>query len=274
MTLNALDRIVRADVLVYDRLVSDEILALVPKKVSRVYGGKDPGSDSQEEQRKLNALMVRFAKEGKRVVRLKGGDPFLFSRGGEEAEFLAGKGIEFEVVPGVSSAMAVPAYAGIPLTHREHSSSVAIVTGRESDLRGRSREDWSKALRGTDSVVILMGVARASELARRLLDSGRDPSTPVAATSWGTTRRQKTSLMTLGEAAEGGAATSRIEAPCVFVVGRVASLGHRLKWREGSILETSKGYRAAWMARDRAAAPRYPGRPRGSRTPRSRQTRT
>lgn len=246
LTLNALDRIQHADVVVYDRLVSKDILDLVPRKVTKVYGGKDPGSDSREEQGKLNELMLRKAKEGKNVVRLKGGDPFLFSRGGEEAEFLARHGVEFEVVPGVSSALAVPAYAGIPLTHREHSSSVTIVTGRESDLRGKTREDWSRALRGTDSVVILMGAARVSELAKRLLESGREADTPVAATTWGTTGRQRTVLLTLGEAAEGVAA-GKIEAPCVIVVGSVASLGPRLRWRRRSPLTISRGFRSVWM---------------------------
>jgi uroporphyrin-III C-methyltransferase len=248
LTLNALDRMTHADVLVYDRLVSKEILDLVPASVEKIYGGKDPGTDSDEEQRRLNELMLREARKGKRVVRLKGGDPFLFSRGGEEAEFLASRAVEFEVVPGVSSALAVPAYAGIPLTHREHSSSVSIVTGRESDLRGRTRQDWSKALRGTDTVVILMGAARVGELARRLLETGWSPSTPVASTTWGTTRKQKTFLLTLGEAAEGTAEARKIEAPCVIVVGSVASLGGKLRWR-GAPVRTSKGFRAASKGR-------------------------
>ncbi len=245
LTLAAMDRIKQADVVVYDRLVSAEILGLLPKKTERIYGGKDPGSDSEKEQKKLNELMLQKAREGKRVVRLKGGDPFLFSRGGEEAEFLAEHSIDFEVIPGVSSAMAVPAYAGIPLTHREHSSSVTIVTGRESDLRGKSREDWSKALRGTDSVVILMGAARVRELAKRLLESGREPESPMAATTWGTTGRQRTVLLTLGEAAQGAAAAKSIRAPCVIVIGKVVSLAPKLKWR-GAPLQISKGFRAAW----------------------------
>lgn len=248
LTLNALDRIKAADVVVYDRLVSRAVLAKVPKRAVRVYGGKDPGSDSKEEQRKLNELMAAEASKGKRVVRLKGGDPFLFSRGGEEAEFLAERGVEFEVVPGVSSALAVPAYAGIPLTHREHSSSVTIVTGRESDLRGRTREDWSRALRGTDSLVILMGAARLGELAEKLLESGRGEATPVAATTWGTTARQKTVLLTLGEAARQEGLAKEIKAPCVIVIGGVASLGRRLAWRRSQI-KMSPRYRAAWSTR-------------------------
>ena len=231
--------------MVYDRLVSKEVLSLVPKGVEQVYGGKTPGKDSDKEQRKVNELILKAAKAGKRVVRLKGGDSFLFSRGGEEAELLANNGVPFDVVPGVSSALAVPAYAGVPLTHRELSSSVTIVTGRDSDLKGRTREDWSRALRGTDSLVILMGAAKVAELASKLLQSGREPDTPIAATTWGTTSRQRTVLLTLAEAAKGSPASKRIEAPCVMVIGAVASLAERLRWRKGAGLTVSPGYRAS-----------------------------
>lgn len=276
LTIKGLDRVERADVVIYDRLVSGEVLALVPRGATKVYGGKDPGSDSKEEQRRLNELMLKEARAGRRVVRLKGGDPFVFSRGGEEAEFLADHGVDFEVVPGVSSAVAVPAYAGVPLTHRERSSSITIVTGRESDLRGRSREDWSRALRGTDSVVILMGAARVGELARKLLESGREPDTPVAATMWGTTSLQRTVFITLAEAAEGGPAAEAIGAPCVIVIGAVAALGPKLGWRRGAPVLVSPGFRAAWGegARRRAADGGSPGRRRGSRTRRSPRPRT
>lgn len=242
LTLNALERMTSADVVVYDRLVSKQVLAMIPRRVKKVYGGKDPGTDSNEEQQKLNALMLREVKRGKKVVRLKGGDSFLFSRGGEEAEFLASNGVDFEVVPGVSSALAVPAYAGVPLTHREHSSSVTIVTGRDSDLRGKTRKDWSLALKGTDSLVILMGAARVGELASRLLESGREPGTPVAATTWGTTPRQKTVLLTLAEAANGSPASKQIVSPCVMVIGSVASLAERLRWKKRVKLVVSPGY--------------------------------
>lgn len=278
LTLNALDRIKRADVVVYDRLVSRKVLDMVPRKALRVYGGKDPGSDSREAQKKLNELMVSEAERGKRVVRLKGGDPFLFSRGGEEAQFLAEHGVRFEIVPGVSSALAVPAYAGIPLTHRDYSSSVTIVTGRESDLRGRTREDWSRALRGTDSLVILMGAARLGELAKKLLESGRGEDTPMAATTWGTTERQKTVFLTLGEAARMEGVAKEIESPCVMVIGAVASLGASLAWRDGAATRVSRGYGPSGSrdggARPRAAASESPGRRGGSRTQRRPRPRT
>lgn len=271
--MSALDRIKRADVVVYDRLVSSEVLALVPRRVSKVYGGKETGSDSRAQQERLNELMLREARAGKRVVRLKGGDPFLFSRGGEEADFLSKHGVGFEVVPGVTAALAVPAYAGVPLTHREHSSSVTIVTGRESGRAGRS--DWSKAPLETDSIVILMGASRLGELARRLLASGRARTTPVAATTWGTTPKQRTLLLTLGEAAKGDPPADEIEPPCVIVVGAVAALASRLAWRGGPPPKTSKGFRVRWSrASGRGAAPGHPGRRQGSRTPRSTLPRT
>ena len=226
LTLRALLRLRDADVVIYDRLVRDEVLSMIPRGVSKVYGGKEPGSRGGRKQSKLNELMLREAKSGKKVVRLKGGDPFLFSRGGEEAEFLRDHGVEFEVVPGVSSALAVPAYAGIPLTHRDHSSSVTVVTGREAG--SKTRLDWSKIAGGSDVVVVLMGAAKAREFAAKLLQAGKPADTPLAAITWGTTKRQKTVTTTLGLAAKGG--LEEIEAPSVIVVGTVVSLSPKLGW--------------------------------------------
>jgi uroporphyrin-III C-methyltransferase len=226
LTLGALLRLREADVVIYDRLVSEEVLSLIPRGVTKIYGGKDPGSKGRKKQGELNDLMLREARSGKKVVRLKGGDPFLFSRGGEEAEFLRAHGVEFEVVPGVSSALAVPAYAGIPLTHRGYSSSVTVVTGREAG--SKTRLDWSKIAGGSDVVVVLMGAAKAKEIATKLLRAGKPAATPLAAITWGTTKRQRTLTMTLGRAAEGGA--DEIEPPSVIVVGRVVSLAPRLRW--------------------------------------------
>lgn len=226
LTLGALLRLREADVVIYDRLVSKEVLSLIPHGVSKVYRGKDPGSKGGRRQDDLNDLMLREAESGKKVVRLKGGDPFLFSRGGEEAEFLRDHGVEFEVVPGVSSALAVPAYAGIPLTHRGYSSSVTLVTGREAG--SKTRLDWSKIAGGSDVVVVLMGAANAKEVAAKLLKAGKPADTPLAAITWGTTKRQKTVTATLGRAAKRGAV--EIEAPSVIVVGRVVSLAPKLRW--------------------------------------------
>src|SRR5438477_10349316 len=176
LTLGALERLKVADVVIYDRLVSRAVLGMIPRRVAKIYGGKEPGPGGEKEQRKLNDLMLREAKSGKRVVRLKRGDPFLFSRGGEEAEFLQKHGVEFEVVPGVTSALAVPAYAGIPLTHRGLSSSVTVVTGQEA---GSKRTlDWSSIAGGSDVVVVLMGAAKGKQIAAELLKAGKPATAP------------------------------------------------------------------------------------------------
>ena len=195
LTLGGLLRLREADVVIYDRLVSDEVLSLIPSDVVKIYGGKDPGSTGREKQDKLNELMLKEAESGRKVVRLKGGDPFLFSRGGEEAEFLRDHGVKFEVVPGVSSALAAPAYAGIPLTHRGYSSSVTVVTGREAGPKGKL--DWAKISGGSDVVVVLMGAARLKEIATKLLNAGKPADTPVAAIMWRTTKRQRTMTTTI-----------------------------------------------------------------------------
>lgn len=260
LTLTAFFRLREADVVIYDRLVSWEVLGLIPKGAVKIYGGKDPGSTGREKQEELNALMLSEARSGRRVVRLKGGDPFLFSRGGEEAEFLRRHGVEFEVVPGVSSALAVPAYAGIPLTHRGYSSSVTVVTGREAGPK--SRLDWSKIARGSDVVVVLMGAAKVKEVSTKLLESGKPADTPLAAVTWGTTARQRTVTTTLRRAAKGEGGVEKVEAPCVIVVGRVVSLAPKLKWfAEGG--PSGPG-----------AASGSPASRRGSNTPRSRRPRT
>jgi len=230
LTLGALVRLRDADLVIYDRLVSKEVLSFIPSGVAKVYGGKEPGAKGRERQDKINELMVREAKSGKKVVRLKGGDPFLFSRGGEEAEFLRDHGVRFEVVPGVSSALAVPAYAGIPLTHRGYSSSLTVVTGQEAG--SKSRHDWSKIAVGSDVLVVLMGAAKLKEIATRLLKAGKPADTPVAAIMWGTTKRQRTVTMTLRAAARRGGVAQEVEAPSVLVVGKVVSLQPKLRWRE------------------------------------------
>jgi uroporphyrin-III C-methyltransferase len=231
LTLAALDRLKQAHVVIYDRLVSKDVLAMIPPEVVVIYGGKEPGSSGKRRQDALNKVMLDEAKLGRRVVRLKGGDPFLFSRGGEEGEFLRDHGIEFEVVPGVSSALAVPAYAGIPLTDRRYSSSVTIVTGQEADLK-EEKLDWSKIAGGSDVLVVLMGAAKLKEIATRLISAGEPRDTPLAAIMWGTTDRQAVVTMTLDEAAEGkkGGENVKIAAPCVIVIGKVVSLASKLDW--------------------------------------------
>ena len=207
-----------ADVVVYDRLASTALLELAPATSERVDVGKAPGRAAMT-QEQINALLVARGLEGKSVVRLKGGDPFVFGRGGEEAEACVAAGVAFEVVPGVTSATAAPAYAGIPVTHRGLSTSVTIVTGHEDPAKAASTTDWNALARAGGTLVILMGAAGIAEIARCLIDGGRAPDTPVAAVRWGTRAEQRTTRATLATIADVG-----VEAPSAIVVGDVAGL--------------------------------------------------
>ena len=178
LTLKALRLIKSADVILYDRLINQEILLFAKPDCELVYVGKEDGKHTIE-QEKINELLLKYAHTREVVVRLKGGDPFIFGRGGEEALFLAEHGIEFEVVPGVSSFYSVPAYAGIPITFRGISSSFAVITGHEDPRKERSSIDW-ESLKGINTLIVLMGVSRRKEIARRLIEIGRDPKAPVA----------------------------------------------------------------------------------------------
>ncbi|MDI9644827.1 MAG: uroporphyrinogen-III C-methyltransferase [Candidatus Verstraetearchaeota archaeon] len=227
LTLRAAEILKGAEVVVYDRLVNASILGMVPEGAEMLYVGKMPRRH-EVPQEEITKLLIEKAREGKVVVRLKGGDPFLFGRGGEEAEALVSEGIDFEVVPGVTSAIAVPAYAGIPLTHRDYSSSVTIVTGHRAGDGTRS-VDWGKIARSADTIVVLMGVESLDAIARGLIDGGLSPETPAAVIEKGTTEDQKVVVGTVGtivqRAREGG-----VEPPAVIVVGGVAALGGKLSW--------------------------------------------
>ena len=218
LTVRALDVLRRADVVVYDRLSQESLLDLAPPEAERIDVGKAPGHVrlSQED---INALLVERGRRGEMVVRLKGGDPFVFARGGEEAAALAEAGVPFEIVPGITSAIAVPAYAGIPVTLRHSSTSVTIVTGHEDPAAGAEGSvDWSAVARVGGTIVVLMGVARIGRIAEALMAGGRSPDTPVAAVQWGTRPEQRTvraTLATIGAAALG--------TPSTIVVGDVAA---------------------------------------------------
>ncbi|MEK7812915.1 MAG: uroporphyrinogen-III C-methyltransferase [Candidatus Desantisbacteria bacterium] len=229
LTLKANRYIGEADVIVYDYLVGEEIIAFAKTGAEIIYAGKKAGQHTLK-QEEINQLLADKAKEGKMVVRLKGGDPFLFGRGGEEALFLMDEGIPFEVVPGVTSAIAVPAYAGIPVTHRECASSLCIVTGHESI--DKMNVPWEN-IAGIETIVILMGAANLKEIAQKLLESGKSPDTPVAAICHGTTNQQKTIVTSLAEVRLDA---SSIHAPSVIVVGHVVKLRERLKWFENKPL--------------------------------------
>ncbi len=218
MTVRGLEVLRRADVVIYDRLSQESLLDLAPEDAERIDVGKAPGH-VRLDQEDINALLVERGRKGETVVRLKGGDPFVFARGGEEAAALAAAGVPFEVVPGISSAIAVPAYAGIPVTLRHSSTSVTIVTGHEDPSVGEEGTvDWEAVARVGGTIVILMGVARIGRIAEALMAGGRPPDTPVAATQWGTRPEQRTvraTLATIGAAEVGS--------PATIVVGDVAA---------------------------------------------------
>ena len=228
MTVRGLEALRGADVVVYDRLVNPTLLDEAPADALRIYAGKLTESHCLP-QEDINALLIAHARRGRRVVRLKGGDPFVFGRGGEEAEALAASAIPFEVVPGVSAAVAVPAYAGIPLTHRRLASSFAVVTGHEDATKGPAHLDWSRLATAVDTLVILMGARSLPRIAAKLVAGGRAPSTPVALIRWGTTEAQETTIRTLGDLADRQASLD-LRPPLVTVVGDVVSLREQLRW--------------------------------------------
>jgi len=221
ITVRGLELLRRADVVVHDRLVSGKLLDEAPPQARRVFVGKACGAHSLP-QREINALLIDEARRGHRVVRLKGGDPFVFGRGGEEALALAEAGVAFEVVPGVTSAVAVPAAAGIPLTHRGLASSFAVVTGHRQ--AGEDEPvDWGRLARGVDTLVVVMGLANLPTIVRELIANGRDPDTPAALIERGTTEAQRTVTATLATLAD-AATAARLEAPVLAVIGQVVSL--------------------------------------------------
>jgi uroporphyrinogen III methyltransferase/synthase len=225
LTVRGAEVLARADVVVYDRLSVASLLRLAPAHAELISVGKAPGRVEMS-QADINALLVERGKDGACVVRLKGGDPFVFARGGEEAAALLDAGVSFEVVPGITSAIAVPAYAGIPLTLRHSSTSFTVVTGHEDPSVGElGTVDWDALGRVGGTIVVLMGVARIGKIAERLLASGRSPDTPVAAITWGTRPDQRTVRATLATIA-----SKALEPPATIVIGDVAALD--LAWFE------------------------------------------
>jgi len=228
LTLKALDLIKSADIVLYDRLVSDDILKMVPGSVQKVYVGRNVGDDYAH-QEETDKLMAHHANDGKKVVRLKGGDPFIFGRGGEEAEFLRENGIDFEIVPGISSATASPAYAGIPLTHRLFSSSVAIVTGHEDATKDELAVRWKELANAVDTIVVLMGMGRLKQIVDDLVSAGMNKDTDVAIIESGTTKEQKVLLGNLSNIV-GKVKDGDIKPPAIIVIGKVAGLAEKLDW--------------------------------------------
>ncbi|TAM86119.1 uroporphyrinogen-III C-methyltransferase [bacterium] len=228
LTLKAARLVAQAEVLVYDCLVTEPIVALAPPSCERIYVGKQAGRHTLP-QEEIDALLVRLGREGRCVVRLKGGDPFVFGRGGEEAEALAAAGIPFEVVPGVTSAVAAPAYAGIPVTHRDHNAQFVVCTGHEDPAKTASTIDWAKLADPHRTIVMLMAMANLREIAARLVAEGLAPSTPVAVIREGTTPEQLTLTGTLATIA-GAVESAGCTAPAVVVIGSVVTLRERIRW--------------------------------------------
>jgi uroporphyrinogen III methyltransferase/synthase len=228
LTLGAAQALREADVLLYDALASDAVVAFAPRSCERIYVGKR-GGDRAMEQREIEALMIGRAREGRRIVRLKGGDPFVFGRGAEEAQALRAAGVPFRVLPGITSAVAAPAYAGIPLTHREHASSFTVATGHEDPNKPESAIDWARLADPKSTLVFLMGVERLESIARTLVEHGLDPQTPIALIQEGTRPTQRCVTATLATIAL-EAERCEIHAPAVAIVGEVVRLREELRW--------------------------------------------
>ncbi|AAB89999.1 MULTISPECIES: uroporphyrinogen-III C-methyltransferase [Archaeoglobus] len=218
LTLRAYELIKRADVILHDELIGEVAELLKESRAEIVDVGKRSGRHKKR-QEEINKLLVEYARQGKTVVRLKGGDPCVFGRGGEEAEFLAKHGIPFEFVPGVTSAIAVPEAVGIPVTHRRYDPALVFITGRES----RERLNWKALAELNATIVILMGVSRIPEIAKNLLEHGKDPETEVAIIESGFSDRERVILTTLGKMAE-RAEKERVKPPAIIVIGKVVEL--------------------------------------------------
>ena len=230
ITVKGQECIQNADIIIYDYLASPALLKHASKSAELIYVGKK-GGDHTLSQDDINALIVEKANTGSTVCRLKGGDPFIFGRGGEEAEVLVKKGISFEVVPGVTSAVAAAAYAGIPLTHRKLTSTVAFVTGHEDPYKEESSIDWESLAKGIGTLVFFMGVKNLPDITQKLIANGKLPATPVAVIRWGTTPNQQTVTGTLDNISN-RVKKAGLKSPAIIAVGEVVSLRPLLKWFE------------------------------------------
>lgn len=228
LTLKGRDVIEKAGCIIYDHLVNDEILGFANETAELIYAGKQ-GHKCGITQEEINDLIIKKAAKHPLVVRLKGGDPFVFGRGGEEAIALKEAGIDYEIVPGISSGIAAASYAGIPVTHRGLSSSVAFVTGHESPDKSVSSVNWQQLATAVETLVIFMGTAKISDIAQKLMENGRSQNTPLALISKGTRDEQTVKITTLGEVSE-WINHQKIQLPAIIIVGEVVSLNQQLQW--------------------------------------------
>ena len=230
ITLRAVELIKKADVVLYDRLVSKKILAMIPKRAVSIYVGRAVGDDTTH-QENTNELMVKYAQLKKSVVRLKGGDPIIFGRGGEEAEFLKSFNVKYEIIPGITSGIGSATYAGIPLTHRQFASSVVFVTGHEDPEKKTEVVKWKKLAKSVDTIVIMMGLSRIEVISRKLIEGGMDKNMPVAVIQNGTTSKQKMVKGTISNIAN-KIKRNQMKPPTNIIIGRVVDLSDIIGWKK------------------------------------------
>ncbi len=231
ITIKGKQLLERAQVIIYDYLASKKLLKFVPRDAEFIYAGKKGGAKHTHTQAEINQMLIDRARSGKLVVRLKGGDPFIFGRGGEEIEELVKAGIPFEVVPGVTSATAAATYAGIPITHREYTSTVAFVTGHEDPTKKNSNIAWDKLATGVGTIVVYMGIKNLESITEKLIRYGRNPQTPVAVVRWASTSEQRTVVGNLDNIAE-VVRENNIKPPSLVVIGEVVNLRDTINWYE------------------------------------------
>ncbi|MGG1575205.1 uroporphyrinogen-III C-methyltransferase [Fictibacillus sp. NRS-1165] len=228
ITVYGMECIQKADVIAYDRLINKELLNYAKRDAELIYCGKLPGKHELI-QEQIHDLLVEKAMEGKTVTRLKGGDPCVFGRVGEEAEILAGHDIPFEIVPGVTAGIAAPAYAGIPVTHRDHAGSFTIVTGHGRKEKGQDFINWRALAEGSDTIAFYMGIGNLKNICKELVSHGKSPDTPAAVIEWGTTQHQRTVTGTLATI-EREAEAAAISHPAMIIVGEVVQLREKIRW--------------------------------------------
>lgn len=229
LTLRAAKLIQQADIILYDRLVDESVLDMIPDDTEKVYVGRAVGDDTTH-QYGTNDLMRQYADSGRQVVRLKGGDPGIFGRGGEEAQFLRQSGIPYEIVPGITSGVGSAAYSGIPLTHRAYASSVAFVTGHEDTTKNTETVQWRLLARSVDTIVVMMGLSRIRHICDELIRGGMSPDMPVVVIRYGTTRHHaiwEGTIQTISDIVE----SQNVRPPVNIIIGQVASLHRSLGWR-------------------------------------------
>ena len=233
ITVYGMECIQKADVVLYDRLVNEQLLSYAKQDAELIFVGKLPGKH-EVIQDKIHELLVEHSQAGKIVTRLKGGDPCVFGRVGEEAEVLVKQGIPYEIVPGITSGIAAPAYAGIPVTHRDFASTFAVVTGHNRADKNEDNINWHALATGIDTIAFYMGIGNLHYICEQLISHGKNQETPVAIIQWGTTHRQKTVTGTLASI-EKVAAAAEIKHPAIILVGEVVSLREKLAWFEGEL---------------------------------------